>query len=46
MPNSVARALGSTLLLVIAGSNVGVTGGGFLEHGLMFHTVGCRQRVW
>jgi len=29
MPHSLARALGSTLLLLIAGSNVGFTGGGF-----------------
>jgi hypothetical protein len=29
MPHSVARALGLTLLLLIAGSNVGFTGIGF-----------------
>jgi len=29
MPHSVARALGSTVLLLVVGSNVGFTGRGF-----------------
>jgi len=42
MPNSVARSLGLTLLLLISGSNVGFIGR-VMEHGPKFDTMGRRQ---
>jgi hypothetical protein len=43
---SVARALGSTLIILVAGANIWGYWQRVLGHCFGFHTMGCRHSVW